>query len=71
MKIFRKKLHLSNEEIQAFSGLKNKSSIYYLESSYKENKLFRYLMLLRQNKVNINAFIDAELNKLKEKNLSK
>ncbi|WP_395076777.1 hypothetical protein [Flavobacterium sp.] len=66
MKEFRKSLHLNNKEIQEFSNLKNNTSVYYLESSYKTNKLFRYLMFLRKNKVNINAFIDAELKELEK-----
>ncbi|WP_134344412.1 hypothetical protein [Flavobacterium psychrophilum] len=61
LKIFRKSLNLKNEEIESFAGLKNKSSIYYLEKSFKTNKLFRYLMLLRKKGVNINSFLDDEI----------
>ena len=66
LKDYRKKLHLTNEEIQEYSGLKNKTSIYYIESSYQKNKLFKYLMYLRKKKVNINAFIDEELKKIEK-----
>ncbi|NJM79006.1 MAG: hypothetical protein HC854_04080 [Flavobacterium sp.] len=61
---FRKNLKLSNKEIETEVGLKNKSSIYYIEKSFKDNKTVKYLLLLREKGVDINAFFD-NLNKTK------
>jgi hypothetical protein len=63
LKQFRKSLKIDNIEIESFVRLKHKSSIYYLENSFKTNKLFRYLLLLRTKGVDVNAFLDEEIKK--------
>lgn len=65
LKNIRKNLKISNKEIEEEVGLKNKSSIYYIESSYNENKVFKYLLFLRRKGVNINAFLDNIIKKEK------
>lgn len=58
LKKFRKELKISNKEIENTVGLKNKSSIYYLEGTFMKNKMIKYLLLLRKRGVNINSYFD-------------
>lgn len=60
---FRKKLNISNEELDSFVGNQSVSSKYYLEKSYLTNKIFLYLVLLRLKGVNLNSFFDEVIKK--------
>ena len=57
-KKYRKKLNISNDELDTFVGNQSVSSKYYLEKSYLTNKIFLYLVLLRMKGVNLNSFFD-------------
>ncbi|WP_134344402.1 hypothetical protein [Flavobacterium psychrophilum] len=57
-KKYRKILELNPEKIVSSIGATGQSTIYYLEKSYLENKLFNYLVLLRSEGVDMNDFID-------------
>lgn len=69
-KKYRKKLNISNDELDKFVGNHSVSSKYYLEKSYLTNKIFLYLVLLRLKGVNLNSFFDDVIkeNFSKEKN---
>jgi wobble nucleotide-excising tRNase len=61
-KEYRKKLRLTSDKIVSAIGAEGQSAIYYLEKSYPENKLFKYLVLLRSEGVDMNKFIDEVIN---------
>lgn len=62
LKTLRKELKLNIKELDSFIKSKQLSTKYYLESSYKTNKLFRYLLFLRMKGVDLNKFFDDEIN---------
>lgn len=62
LKTLRKELKLNIKELDSFIKSKQLSTKYYLENSYKTNKLFRYLLFLRMKGVDLNKFFDNEIN---------
>lgn len=62
LKFFRKKLRLDPEELDQFLD-SSSSTKYYLEKSYSDNKIFKYLLFLRIKGVNLNALFDEEIKK--------
>lgn len=66
LKIFRKQLRLDPKELDEFIDNKSASTKYYIENTYRSNKLFKYLLFLRQKGVNLNKFFDEEINSAKK-----
>lgn len=62
LKTLRKELKINIKELDSFIKSKQLSSKYYLENSYRTNKLFRYLLFLRMKGVDLNKFFDDEIN---------
>ena len=57
LKILRKKILSNTKNLDTF--LENKRSRkYYIEKNYKNMKLFKYLLFLRRNGADLNAFFD-------------
>ena len=63
LEIFRKKKVIENEELDLFLDNKSVSTKYYVEKNYLNNKVFKYLLLLRYKGVNLNKFFDDEMQK--------
>lgn len=53
LKEIRKELKIKPSELDEFINAKTTSTKYYLEDSFEENKLFRYLLLLKLRGANI------------------
>jgi hypothetical protein len=66
LKNFRKQLRLDPKELDDFIDNKSVSTKYYIENTYRSNKLFKYLLFLRQKGVNLNKFFDDEINNNKK-----
>lgn len=66
LKNFRKQLRLDPKELDDFIDNKSVSTKYYIENTYRSNKLFKYLLFLRQKGVNLNKFFDDEINNTKK-----
>ncbi|TCL62471.1 hypothetical protein EV196_11312 [Mariniflexile fucanivorans] len=47
LKNSRKKLKIKTKELDSFLNAKTTSTKYYLEESFSENKIFKYLLLLK------------------------
>ena len=62
LKTLRKELKINIKELDSFIKSKQLSTKYYLENSYRTNKLFRYLLFLRMKGVDLNKFFDNEIN---------
>ncbi|OXA65316.1 hypothetical protein B0A67_24425 [Flavobacterium aquidurense] len=62
LKTLRKELKINIKELDSFIKSKQLSTKYYLENSYRTNKLFRYLLFLRMKGVDLNKFFDDEIN---------
>ncbi len=54
-----------NKELD--NSLTTKRQKYYIENNYQRMPLFKYLLFLRRNKVNLNAFFDQYLKENDEK----
>ncbi len=53
----RKKHNIEIEKMTSFLN-SAKSTVYYLENNFMNNKMFRYLLSLRRKGVNINKILD-------------
>lgn len=62
LKTLRKELKINIKELDSFIKSKQLSTKYYLENSYRTNKLFRYLLFLRMKGVDLNKFFDDGIN---------
>jgi hypothetical protein len=62
LKQIRKKLKIDTKELDDFIDSKGLSTKYYIENSYRTNKLFRYLLFLRKKGVDLNDIFDPEIN---------
>lgn len=58
LKFFRKKYEINTEELDTFLGNNSTSNKYYLEKTFKTNKLIKYLVFLRIKGVNMNTLFD-------------
>jgi hypothetical protein len=61
LKKYRKELKIDVKELDEFIDSKGPSLKYYIEKSYKSNRLFKYLLYLRTKGVNLNKFFDEEI----------
>lgn len=61
LKSLRKEFKINTKELDNFIKSKQLSTKYYLENSYRTNKLFRYLLFLRLKGVDLNKFFDSEI----------
>jgi hypothetical protein len=58
LKKARKQYNLKPKELDLFIGAKTPATKYYLEASFKTNKLFRYLLFLKLKGSNIDILLD-------------
>ena len=68
LKEIRKELKIKPSELDEFINAKTTSTKYYLEDSFEENKLFRYLLLLKLRGANIDKIFS---NYIKISNIKK
>lgn len=61
LKSLRKEFKINTKELDSFIKSKQLSTKYYIENSYTNNKLFRYLLFLRLKGVDLNKFFDDEI----------
>lgn len=65
-KLRKERTHKKSTELDVFLG--NKDRKYYIETNYREMKLFRYLFFLREKGANLNKFFDEEIENSKKEN---